>query len=114
MNRRGEVSRRIDKPAPGFFEIRLVKGGPMVAAQIQHDEATGLWSADIDGEPGAPHADPMQAEHLARVWLYGRVVTGADYRYRLALKAYALKHDPAHPAAHPREPVRVNTLSPPF
>ena len=114
MNRRGEAARRVDRPEPGFFEVRLVKGGPLVAASIAFDVDTGMWTATIDGDAGLPDPDPWQAEGLTRVWHYGRAVTEDEYRYRLALKTWALANDPAHPAAHPRDPINVNTLATPF
>ena len=56
-----EKPRAVDQPEAGFFELRQVRGGPLVAAVIKHEG--GLWSAEIDGVPcGEPHHDPACAD----------------------------------------------------
>ena len=70
--------RRIDEPRGGFFLVRLVKGGPRVAARIVED--FGQFSAEVDGRPcGKPHADPLKADGVMRIWLYGVEIEREEY-----------------------------------
>ncbi len=104
-----EAPRAIDKPEPGFFELRLVKGGPYVPARIMCDG--GMWSAEIDGEQcGAPDAEPAAAAGVYRIWTAGRRITEPEYSYRLSLKAWAIQNDPRHPAARPTEAIDLRTF----
>lgn len=65
------MSRPVDDPKPGFFRMRLVKGGPFVGAEIRHgaprDPETGgimeersfMWETIIDGKLARdPSPDP--------------------------------------------------------
>ena len=87
------TGRRIDAPRPGWFLVRLVRGGVWVPARIE--EAAGLFSAAVDGKPcGAAHADPLRADGVMRIWLYGREVTQAEHDLLLAKPG---RHDPRKP-----------------
>ena len=98
--------RHVDKPEPGFFEMRLVKGGPLVGARIVHED--GLWSAWIDGAPcGPPHPDPVYANGVYRIWHNAAFSDELSYNFRMELRAWALKHDPEHWAARPQLPVNL-------
>ena len=50
MNRR-QPARDITTPEPGLFSLRLVKGGPPVAARIVR--SLGMLSAEINGAPAS-------------------------------------------------------------
>jgi len=104
--------RRVDQPEPGFFRIKLVKGGPPVAAAIVHD-ADG-WHAVIDGDRLPSAEDPWHAEGLARVWHYGLIIDEPEYRFMLARAAHARAHDPTHPTANPDQPINLADLPPLF
>ena len=100
--------RQVDDPRPGFFELRLVRGGPMVAGRIVHEN--GLWHAVINGEKqGEPHPDPAQAAGVMRLWHGGHRITESLYSFRLSLKAWATAHDPSHPAANPHQVISLAT-----
>jgi hypothetical protein len=99
-------SRRIDRPEPGFFRMRLVRGGVFVGARIYRPcpmhpetcEALDRWfdlEAEIDGEP----ADVL------RVWESGDPITPAEFAYLDARGAWARRVVPDHPFANPRRPV---------
>lgn len=103
MNRHAEPPRAVDRPEPGHFRLRLVRGGPFVPARIAHD-ASGWW-AEIDGRRYAPHPDPAQAEGVFRVWHGGRHIDEAEYRHLNAVRGWATATMPDHPAANPREPI---------
>ena len=104
---RKQAPRSVTEPRPGFFLIRLVKGGPFVAARISHQN--GVWWAEINGKPcGARHSDPLLAEKVFHVWLTARQeIDEAEYRRRLGLASQA-----GHPAAQPRKPIDLNALPP--
>jgi hypothetical protein len=103
----GEPSRRVDLPEPGFFELTLVRSGPLVAAKITF--ADGLWGAWIDGVPcGDMNADPALADGVFRIWHGARRISESDYNYRLSVKSWALKHDNTHPAANPRQSIDLD------
>jgi hypothetical protein len=108
-----QALRAVDEPEEGLFLIRLVKGGPFVAARIWRD--AGIWRAEIDGqvkEPGA--ADPIQAAGVLKVWHYGQHTTEAEYLYRKQLGEWARAHDPDSPAANPERPIRLTAQKPIF
>ena len=96
-------SRVVDQPEPGFFLIRLCKGGPKIPARITHD--FGLWSASIMGAPcGASHEDPLKADGISRIWSYGEMIDHAEYQGRLARP----------PQVDPTKAVDLASLSPLF
>lgn len=114
MKNASEPPRVVDQPEPGFFLMRLVRRGPKVAARIVHDEH-GIWRAHIDGVPQEPGgADPHRARGVLRIWHSGTRCTEQEYLYRLALKAWAMAHDPDHPAANPERPVSLRRMKPIF
>jgi hypothetical protein len=99
-------------PEPGIFHIRLVKKGwNKVPARIVSEN--GLWWAEIDGIPDGPKvADPLRSGAIMRVWEAGTKIEQGQYDYALALKAWALKNAPTHPAANPRQPIDLTKLDP--
>jgi hypothetical protein len=93
--------RVIDDPQPGWFIVKLVKGGPRVPARIYRD---GGLNAEILGVVAGIDA----------VWLWGEFITEERYQYLMSLRDWALVHDPEHPLCHPRRPIDVSTLPPAF
>lgn len=90
----GRPSRVIDDPRGGYFTIKLVRGGPRVPARIHMDRG-GFW-AEIDGKRcGAMSEDPLQADGVMRVWIYGIEIERAEYD---ELLARAGRPDPRKPA----------------
>lgn len=102
--------RTSDTPQPGFYLIRLVRGGPWVAAQIAHAEDG--WTVSIDGVTEGPSLDPWALSNMERVHWGGRETTEAEVRYRLALKHHAATYEPDAPAANPKRPVDLDKLTP--
>lgn len=65
-------------PQPGLFRIRMVRGGPHVAAQITH--AMGFWSASANGQDiGMRDNDPARAGGVADVWERGTRIDFAEW-----------------------------------
>lgn len=113
-HRRDQAPRRVDEPSPGLFQIRLVRGGPWVAAEIERD-ALGVWRAAIDGVPQEPgHPDPAQAEGVFRIWHYGHPIGASEHAYLIERAKWARNHAPDSPEANPKRPVRVGSLPPAF
>lgn len=102
MNRRGEKPRHVGEPQPGYFLLRLIKGGPLVPSRICHSLEDGWW-AEINGERFPAHPDPSHARGVFQIWHGGQEITAEIYEHRLKLKAWAEKHRPDHPSAKPRQ-----------
>lgn len=84
MNRRKEPSRAIAEPETGYFSMRLVKGGPAVAARIHH--GFGLWWASINGAVcGSPAVDPVAAAGVFRIWTTGTRIFRDEYDALIAI-----------------------------
>ena len=105
------MPRRTDQPVPGWYTLRLCRGGPPVGAEIIHDE-NGQWWCSIDDVLHGPNADPFALEALASVHAYGQETTEAEVRYRVDLGRWARQFAPNHPAASPRRPVNSDQLLP--
>lgn len=103
--------RKSDTPEPGFYLIRLTRGGPWVGAQITHDDADG-WRAMIDGIWSGPSNDPWLVSGLETIHWYGRASTESEVKYRIGLKRWAEIHAPDAPAANPTKAVNLDKLIP--
>lgn len=103
-------TRAIWPPEPGFFAVRLHKGGWRVPAEIRHTD--GLWCAIVDGAARMPHADPETAQDIARVWHGGVRIDQATYAWLIAVRDAAASTDPEHPALHPNQPINHARLKP--
>lgn len=91
MTDKTQPSRRIDKPMPGFFRCRIVKGGPYVGARIFW--RLGILAAEVNGDP----AD------VDRVWTSGERIHPADWE-----KLDRNRHP------DPGTPIDFKTLKPSF
>ena len=69
---RKQPSRRIDAPEPCHVAMRLVKGGPVVAARIVR--RMGMLIGEINGAPG----------DVERIWQSGERIDEARYNDLLA------------------------------
>jgi hypothetical protein len=65
---RTQTPRLIDEPSPCFIRMRIVKGGPFVAARIFR--RLGILCGEINGED-AP---------VERIWCSGDQITEDQYR----------------------------------
>ena len=106
MDRRHEKPRRVDRPEPGYFLIRLVPGGPEVPAAILYRR--GLYAAVVNGRQYGWHAEWPKAQWVGQIWT-GRMIDRAEYERRLALAQV-----PDHPAATPRKRVDLTDKPPLF
>ena len=126
-------SRQLGRPEPGYFTMRLVKGGPLVPARIyrvcpmvepcRDVMIGGLVYPDI--EPGEADPDdwcrpcdrtrPLRADIAGepcdplRVWEGGRFTTRAEWRFLTDDLAWARQHAPASPQARPKQAVDLRS-----
>ena len=103
-------------PQPGFWLVRLAKGGPQAPAAIVRVHTTA--------EPGNPsnamERSPFLAAFIAgepvdldAVWLLrGEPITEAEYRFRVADIEHAKAWRPDDPRGKPREAVDWQTVLP--
>ncbi len=111
------MTRRIDKPEPGHFKMRLVKQGPWVPALIyrpcplelepetfQHIDRWPHLKAEIDGMPAS----------VDRIWTSGRDIPVAEYLFLKADRAWVRQYAPHLPEARPEEAMDLNKLAPIF
>lgn len=89
--------RIINQPRPGFFKLRLVKGGPWVPSRIYayrpRVAGTDHLAAHVNGE----HCE------VDRVWLYGHPISEDEYRRMLS-----------SPHAQPKRAVNLAAAAPLF
>lgn len=85
------ATRRIDQPEPGYFQMRLCRGGPPVAARISNG-LVGL-AAEVNGAPADVH----------HVWTSGTPIAFEEWE-RLANNPVANPYKPVDFAAIGREP----------
>ncbi len=130
--------RRTDQIVPGWYETKLVKGGPLVGARIAFmppdDPITGepmdrsyryrLWigGREIidDGQP--TQRDPetnkiVRVGFLDRLWniaLTGNPVEEHRYHHLVAVHEWEVEHRPDLPAASPRAAVELSRIKPLF
>ena len=119
------ATRAIDAPRPGYFAMRLIRGGPRVAARLylpcpmtpagpDSDAGAADWchaadrcrhlQAEVDGKPA----------RVLRVWTSGRPVTAAEFAFLSADANWVRAHQPAGPKANPTAPVDWDRMPPPF
>lgn len=117
------TARRIDKPEPGFFRMRLVKGGPWVGARLiygpSRDPETGgvmeerswFWETWINGTLAAPPSPDPTAAGVWRVWLCAPdEIDEPTYRHLIDDRAWCAAHAPHMPEAHPERRTPVSKL----
>ncbi len=108
--------RNIDRPEPGFWMVKLAKGGVDVPARIFRETCAA--------EPGDPENRMerpafLVAEILGEVatlddvWLRrGRAIEAAEYRFQVADFAHAQAWRPHDPKHAPRAAVDLSSLPP--
>lgn len=114
--------RILAQPQPGFYRVKLVKGGVWVGARITYgptlDPETGepldrswLYAGTINGEADPdPRPEPSDAVH--RIWEHGERIDEATYQWLLDDRAWAAANEPHRPEANPKTPVDLSTMDP--
>ena len=110
--------RRIDKPEPGFWLMRLRKGAPEVPAAIKliHTRYEPALPTNLmERSPFLAAFIRGEAVSLSDVWeRRGRPITEAEYEYQLRLSGWAKTTTERTPLAQPRETVDLGSLPPLF
>lgn len=116
-----------DDPVPGYYMTRLTKGGPHVPLRIhfgppvidgEEQDRAPIWVVTVDGatdfvETGDDGYRCRVAHDVYRYWPHcGRFpISEGDYRFMMARKQWAEKHDPTDPIANPRKKIDVRGRS---
>lgn len=117
-----QAVRRVDMPEPGFFKIRLVKGGVWVAARITYSptldpetdaplDRSWHWGAEINGQECSDLA-PTPGANVMRIWTYGDRITKDEFDYLLADQEHARLYRPHAPEATPNKAVNLREMNP--
>ena len=112
------AQRRMDRPEPGFWLMRLAKGAPRVPACTRVVQTLA--------EPGDPlnlmDRSPFIAAFIAGepvavddVWLRkGEPITEDEHNFRVADLLWAQQHAPDEPQASPRKRIDLMQAPLPF
>ena len=108
-----------DQPIAGYYQHRLVRGGPWLAVRIWHDvdrrdpdfpdeqlDRSPIWRAELDG----------REVEIEKVWPFcaKRPIERSDYVYLLADRDHARRHRPDSPEANPERGVDLGSMRPLF
>lgn len=96
---------------PGFYSLRLVRKGPVVAAEVSYSDSEG-WSVSAGDESQGPSHDPHSMSLMEKVCLWGDRIPESEFRYLRAAARYAVEHKPNSAAANPRRAIDVDTFTP--
>jgi hypothetical protein len=114
--------RNLGSPQPGYFRLRLRRGGPWVPALIwlpcpfivplplEETPAPEEWCRPHDrsrvlrGRIGDRDVDPSE------VWERGYTIDAKEYHWRLGLAEWATRHAPDQPEANPRQRAALERL----
>jgi len=105
-------------PKPGFYKLKLVRGGVYVPVRIWHgppvvdgepQDRSPRWCVAIDGRTTDDKGELFDIE---RAWPFcaKEPIDGITYHYMVAYAQWARAHNIAHPKAQPRRAVDFNTL----
>lgn len=96
--------RVIDDPQPGFYRVRLCRGGPWVPCEIWHDGKV------LHAYVGSAHL--TIAGHGSRdpfdLWPYAQPIEETHYRRMVERIERLFWQYPDAPECHPLEPVKLN------
>lgn len=101
-------TRIVSDPQPGFFVVRLVKGGPMVPAVIwrpcplEIDPFEGIVQP-LDRWPHLQARILDRDVHPETVWHAGRQVPMAEWQFLMASADWQQQHRPDQALARPRQ-----------
>lgn len=115
--------RGTEKPMPGLYAWRFVKGAVEVGAEIRYaptpdpdfpdnpQDRSPLWWANVNGQED-PEPQPTPSETVWSIYVFGRRIDRAEYQFLLADREWAREHAPHRPEANPTKPVDLRTMDP--
>lgn len=110
------MTRVISEPRPGFFKMRLVRGGPWLAARLYLpcpldpefcgplDRSRHLL-AEVDG-------DEKPDLWILRIWTSGREIGAAEFNFLRDDAAWCRRNAPDEPRANPRTAMDPRQIAP--
>lgn len=105
---------RIDRPQPGFYKTRLVRGGPWVAGRIYEIPPLDPDTGELLDRPVMLAGEIGGAEvQIDEAWLklMGNPIGEAEYRYLSSVAQWAGAYDPNSPEANPRSAVDLRQMA---
>ena len=113
----------------GTYQLRLIRGGIMVGVRFwfgaphlddgDEQDRSPRWCVEVDGHTTRPVVDDEgndtgQREYLDpfEVWPYAKPISEAEFAFLARRRQWAEQHDPEHPAANARKPIKVLDLKP--
>src|SRR5439155_27202766 len=121
---------QIGEARPGFYTVRLVRGGLSVPVKIwfgrpiidgEEQDRSPRLCIEVDGRTCRPEIDETTGERIGRVpldpiyddiWPSCRPISEREYLFMRRRSAWAREHAPDHPAADPRKPVDLRRMKP--
>lgn len=102
----------INEPQPGFYQRRLVKGGPFVPCHIWMEQPTDPETGELCGDVKVCCSVNGREADADDHWMYccDQPITEKQFDYLTKLSAYARAHDPREPLAKPRKPINPLTF----
>jgi hypothetical protein len=111
------MMRDIAAPRPGWFKMRLVKGGPWLPARIDQDcyctvgcEEAHQWTSACDRHPHLRAVLDGREVTLERVWTSGREISEGEHSYLVQALAYDRAH--GERSARADQPIDLDTINP--
>lgn len=101
----------IGEPQPGFYQRRLIKGGPFVPVRI-------YWHGPRDAEGQLIGDEVLICEVDGKrrdaedewTWVAGMPITQAEYEFQTKRARWARKHKPGSPHANPRKSIDLRRV----
>lgn len=113
------TSLHVSKPRPGYYRVKLVKGGPWVPVCILHYHGAGVRARYKRSRPGILFAVVGEQcitdeNKVLELWPFvaGNPIEPETYYHMQRLAKWARENDPNAPEANPRKPIDVHTLPP--
>lgn len=117
----------VGEPVPGFYRVRLVRGGLFVGVRIwfgqpiidgEVQDRSPRLCVEVDGKTDRIEYDDGGAQightplDVHEVWPFVTPITEREFDFLARRRTWATDHDPDHPAANARKPVDLRTLKP--
>ena len=112
--------RIVSQPQPGFFTLRLVRGGPLVPARIWRpcvctavggdDAAEHAWTDACDRYPplAAEVCAPTKRDYTVdELWVYGRPIPEPEWRLLVDQHEWDRRYAPGAATQQPARPVNL-------
>ena len=111
--------RRIDRPEPGFFKMKLVKNGPWVPALIFlpcpiHEPYGGThpddWGTHRDRSRQYRAIVAGEEADVLKVWTWGKKIAQSEHDHLVQVMEWAIQHAPHAPEAMPKQAIKLENM----